>query len=183
MPDYIRFQQGVPEKLSLKFPTGIRKQGLSGWQMYYSLTDGRGMYVPEDVAAKIMNAGIAPNQEFWLLKHRSSGSGKNRRTLWDLYTEDPTRHEGESAIERDLRLSLTQRRAPVVPISGAEAADQPAIAEAPARLAAPPELPETPALHAHAIPPDPEIPRKPPAWATALVSQTNSIMPETRNYR
>lgn len=104
--EFLRFQQNIPEKIALRFPQGIRKEGVYGPQMFYTLADGRGMYLDEPVAQKLVAANVQPGQEFWLCKRKANGSGKNQRNIWDLYLEDPTPQPAESQIERDLRLSL-----------------------------------------------------------------------------
>lgn len=104
----LRFLVDQPERIVLQYPQGIRKPSLygDGFQVFFSLQDGRGMYLEESAAQKITAAGIEPGQEFWLCKRRAAGSGKHHRTLWDLYLEDPTPRREESKLERDLRLSL-----------------------------------------------------------------------------
>jgi hypothetical protein len=171
--DYLRFQHGVIEKLALSFPQGIRKEGVYGPQMFYTLVDGRGLYLDEAVAQKIVNAHIQPGQEFWMVKHKASGNGKNRRNIWDLYLEDPTPKIDESKLERDLRLSINDAKKPratVTPIG--------------ARIPTEPSSPAPIAIDgssARTLPPAEvsrasEIGRKPPAWAETLVSQTNELV-------
>lgn len=172
--EYLRFIAGQPEKIALAYPQGIRKEGIYGPQMFYTLVDGRGLYLDEAVAQKIANAGIQPGQEFWLLKHKATGNGKHRRNVWDLYLEDPTPQAGETAIERDLRLSIHQvktgrkRTSPAVtPIAPAVSSGEPGQVEQTSATGPKTQTAVTTAA---------EIVRKPPQWAETLVSQTNELV-------
>jgi hypothetical protein len=172
--EYIRFISGQPERIALAYPQGVRKDGLYGPQMFFTLTDGRGLYLEEPVAEKIASAGIQAGQAFWLLKHKATGSGKYRRNVWDLYLEDPTPATGETPIERDLRMSIhhvktgrNRTQPAVTPIMPDASAGK-----------APTEPIE--ALHLKtqepAVLPAAEPARKSPAWAQTLIGQTNELV-------
>ena len=103
---YVSFQTNVPEKLALAYQDGVLKDGMYGQRVMYTLVDSRVMWLDPDVAAKITLAEIQPHQVFWLCKRR--GAAKGSKTRWDLYLEDPTPQPEESALERDLRLSINQ---------------------------------------------------------------------------
>jgi hypothetical protein len=170
--DFLRFQLGKTEKLALAFPQGIRKEGIYGPQMFYTLVDGRGMYLDEAVAQKIVNANIQPGQVFWMVKHKASGNGRNRRNIWDLYLEDPTPKESESKLERDLRLSIHQvekKRTPppVTPITPPASGEFPHVEQ---------PMATGPTIQSCAVVSNAEISRKPPAWAETLLSQTNELV-------
>ena len=63
---YLRFQNNVPEKIALAYPQGVRKEGVYGPQVFFTLTDGRGMFLDEPVAQQITAAASS--------RDRSSGS-------------------------------------------------------------------------------------------------------------
>ena len=103
-PEYIRFQQNVPERISgLKYSAGRKVTGMSGEQMMYTATDGRRFYLDLDVAAKIERMALQVGTPFWIVKRKPAGRGAV--TTWEVYLDDPTPEPGETKLERDLRLS------------------------------------------------------------------------------
>jgi hypothetical protein len=108
MPNHngVLFCLNQPERVAMKYAGGILKDWGYGDRVLYTLTDGRTMLLDTDTAAKIHLAEIQPGQEFWLCKRK--GAGKNAKTRWDLYLEDPTPRHEETGLERDLRLSIHQ---------------------------------------------------------------------------
>jgi hypothetical protein len=169
--EYLRLDYGEPALLALRWNDGRACQAPNGEdQVMYTLCDDRLFYASLDVAAKIRNAQIRPNQTFWLLKHRPQRRGQTPRV--DLYLEDPTLLPEEEPLERDLRLSLSQAHAqrrtvtvsPAAPPEPTPAAAQP-VSAAPAR----------PSQGSLIVSGKDNTTRKRPGWAETLVNQTNEL--------
>lgn len=83
--EILRFAPNVPVEVALKWPDGKIVSGQYGEQMYYSLTDGRAMYLPMDVGAKINLLELAPGELFTIAKRHSGHKG-------DIPTWDVRKH-------------------------------------------------------------------------------------------
>jgi hypothetical protein len=110
----ITFQPNVPVRMALKYADGKTVEGRFGDQEYYTLTDGRCMYVDMDVAGKINILGLRPGEPFEICKYWSGKKGE--RPQWDVRRVDgipPNRVTAavEADLERDLRRSLEQQAA------------------------------------------------------------------------
>jgi hypothetical protein len=114
-------------------------------------------------------------QEFWLCKRKPAGKGQKPR--WDIYLEDPTPQDGESDLERDLRLSIQEFHSPNAKSSSIELEGPPKPPEAPATGPTPvadePLTPEPPSRE-NAAPI--ELVKKTPSWAITLVNHTNELI-------
>lgn len=167
MSEFLRFQSNVFEPIALQTLQGVAKDGVYGPQKLFRLTDGRSMYLNLDVASRVeaiaARGDLQPGQVFWMCKHRTQG----RRNVWDIYLKDPTPQEGESTLERDLRLSIDQA--------------QPAGVKGEARPVSAPviSMPEPSACSSTAAETPPilakESTHKPQAWAETLLHQTNEL--------
>jgi hypothetical protein len=165
----VSFQSNAPEKVALAYPDGVLKDGMYGPRVRYTLTDGRLMWLDPDVAGRINMMAISPGQEFWIVKRKPAGRGQ--KTRWDIYLEDPTPLDGESALERDLRLSLHEiERQRSIP--KAESVPVPAQPRS-APVARPVCTPPSPGVQQVALT---VVSRKQPAWAQTLVGQTNQLV-------
>lgn len=78
----VKFQTNVPEIIALAYAQGreVTSQ-YGGDQVMFSLDDGRRMYLPPFVAAKIYAAGIPAHREFALCK-REVTHGNRRSIEW-----------------------------------------------------------------------------------------------------
>jgi hypothetical protein len=134
----ITFQPNVPVRMTLKYADGKTVEGRFGDQEYYTLTDGRCMYVDMDVAGKINILGLRPGEPFEMCKYWSGKKGE--RPQWDVRRVDgipPNRVTAaveatglpETDLERDLRRSLEARG---VPTNGKPGAGVPPPAPTPA---------------------------------------------------
>jgi hypothetical protein len=111
----VPFQPNVSIPISLKYPEGKTVEGRYGDQMYYTLTDGRCMYLDMDVAAKINLLELRKGETFMMCKRWSGKKGETPQ--WDVWrpgsAEIPraTAPAAETPLEADLRRSLDQHRA------------------------------------------------------------------------
>lgn len=110
----VQFDDNVIVELALKFPDGKQVEGRFGDQMYYSLVDGRGMYLDMDVASKINLLEPRAREPFCIAKRVHKVNGK-RRVQWDVFRPQGGAQPastaqatgiGETELERDLRLSI-----------------------------------------------------------------------------
>src|SRR5580693_2226508 len=95
----VRFEMDVPAQLALQSSQGTRIEGRYGDRMMFSLTDGRVMYVPPIVAAKIEAEGITAGECFQLCKTQIR-TGQRRTVEWQLKRIDSEQH-----LEQPLDLS------------------------------------------------------------------------------
>src|ERR1700693_753941 len=77
----VRFEMNVPAHVALQSSQGTRIEGRYGDRMMFSLTDGRVMYVPPAVAAKIDAEGIVAGECFQLCKTQIR-TGQRRTVEW-----------------------------------------------------------------------------------------------------
>jgi hypothetical protein len=153
----VEFAPNTPVQMALKFPNGKLDQTRRfGDQMFFTLVDGRCMYLNLDVAAKIDALGLKRGEPFWLCK-RWTGQRKDA-PVWEAWTdagEPPARPpdpppapprrplpfpaptSGTDLLERQLRASLAE----------IERKKAEAVAPAPAPAAAP--AAPSPAQSAH----------------------------------
>ena len=114
----ITFQPNVPIRMALKYADGKTVEGRFGDQEYYTLTDGRCMYVNPDVAAKINQLELRPGEPLEICKYWSGKKGESPQ--WDVRRVDSLPKDriaagavttciDETNLERDLRRSLTER--------------------------------------------------------------------------
>ena len=110
-----RFEMNVPTPISLMSPQGTRIEGRYGDQVMFTLADGRVMYVPPTVAAKIEAEGIGAGEPFELCKARIR-VGRRQMIEWHLKKgvsepeqavppSDPPAAR-ETQLESDLRRSI-----------------------------------------------------------------------------
>jgi hypothetical protein len=85
MNNKVEFEPNTPQQIALRFKTGKTVEGRFGDQMYFSLSDGRAMYVDLDVAAKIDQLQLRPSEPFWLCK-RWTGK-KTDKPTWEAWTD------------------------------------------------------------------------------------------------
>ena len=117
----LRFEMNVPKQVALDNSQGTRVEGRYGDRVMYKLFDGRVMYVPPVIAAKIEAHGINPGEPFELCKTQVP-NGKRRTIEWRLrrVQADPDQDSPDSTffvpggdpsspdtqLEADLRASL-----------------------------------------------------------------------------
>src|SRR5580658_2754729 len=126
------FHLNVPAEITLERPEGTPVQGRYGDRVMFSLADGRVMYVPPFVAAKIEAEGVAAGERFQLCKTQMKNGGR-RSIEWSVQRLGPVEQiacttepaeashvpdssgiragpavesEPETPLERDLRASL-----------------------------------------------------------------------------
>jgi hypothetical protein len=114
----VSFMPNRPELVALKYREGKTVEGRFGDQQYYTLTDGRCMYVDMEVAAKINLLGPRVGQQFEICKYWTGRKGD--KPQWDVRWADgppprppappptPAQATGipETDLERNLRQSL-----------------------------------------------------------------------------
>ena len=114
----IRFEMNVPKQVALGTSQGTLVEGRYGDRVMYRLFDGRVMYVPPVIAAKIEAQGIIPGELFELCKTQIP-NGSRRTIEWRLRRVE-SEHAPESTffgpggdpslpetqLEADLRASL-----------------------------------------------------------------------------
>ena len=77
MAEKLSFQTNIAETVVLRFPDGLESEGRFGTQYMYSLEDGRVMYVPDVVDAKLHELAIAPGEPVIICKKEvREGRGK-----------------------------------------------------------------------------------------------------------
>ena len=81
MLDKVTFDFNVPEIVELKYPEGKPVDGRFGPQVYYSLADGRCMYVEPVVAQQIARLGVQPGDAVEILK-RQVKHGRAKGVEW-----------------------------------------------------------------------------------------------------
>jgi hypothetical protein len=110
----VQFDDNVIVELALKFPDGKQVEGRFGDQMYYSLVDGRSMYLDMDVASKINLLELRPREPVCICRRVLRRNGK-RHVEWDVFRPQGGARPvaavqatgiGETELERDLRLSI-----------------------------------------------------------------------------
>ena len=69
-PGKLILEPNVPALISLRFPTGkvVTSQFSEEKQTYYSLADGRSMYVSMPVAQSIQNLMLGNQEKFFICK-------------------------------------------------------------------------------------------------------------------
>ena len=111
MAEMVEFEPNTPVQLALKYQgEGRTVQGRFGDQKYFTLADGRCMYLDLPVAEQIEAYRFRPGEPFWIEK-KWSGK-KAERPRWEVW---PVQQNGtgiaETPLEADLRRSLEQCRA------------------------------------------------------------------------
>jgi hypothetical protein len=112
------FQPNMPVRMALKYADGKTVEGRFGDQEFYTLTDGRYMYVHPAVAAQINQLELRPGEPFEICKYWSGKKGESPQ--WDVRRVDLLPKDriaagavatgiDETELERDLRRSLTER--------------------------------------------------------------------------
>jgi len=79
----IEFEPNKPVEVALKYRDGREVDGRYGQQMFYSLTDGRSMYLDLEVAEKIRALGVERG-ELFLVEKRWDGK-KGHRATWHVW--------------------------------------------------------------------------------------------------
>jgi hypothetical protein len=113
----VQFTPNVPVPVALKYPEGKSVEGRFGDQMYYTLADGRCMYLDLDVAAKINLLDLRKGETFMMCKRWSGKKGETPQ--WDVWRPpsgelpppSAARAAGieDGSLERDLQRSLAAR--------------------------------------------------------------------------
>jgi hypothetical protein len=110
----LNFPLNLPAVVMLGSSEHTIVQGRYGDRALFTLADGRSMYVPPIVAAKIAEQGIAPGESFELCKAQVR-EGRRNLIEWAVRRVEIPAEEQETALERDLRLSVEQARAKTEP--------------------------------------------------------------------
>src|SRR5579864_3682177 len=133
----VEFPPNTSIPISLKYREGKTVEGRFGDQMYYTLSDGRCMYLDLDVAAKINLLDVQKGETFMMAKRWSGRKGETPQ--WDVWRPGPgqappaaapTTSAAETPLEADLRRSLEQRAgaavSPAAPVQAPPALAAPA---------------------------------------------------------
>lgn len=94
----------VPVEIALKFPTGKICDSLYNdtKQVYFSLVDGRSMYVPMGAADRIYALQLGRGESFFICKRLGAGAGKARTPyieVWHTPTGEKYRADLEALAE------------------------------------------------------------------------------------
>jgi len=138
----VTFQPNMPVRMALKFRDGKKVEGRFGDQEYYTLIDGRGMYLDLDVAAKLNVLELQPGEPFEVCKYWTGKKGD--KPQWDVRRVNgapPARpalgaSPPQNNLERDLARSLELGRGGQ---PGADARTSAPEAAAPISLEQPPQ--------------------------------------------
>src|SRR6202030_275512 len=83
----VEFPPNTSIPISLKYREGKVVEGRFGDQMYYTLADGRCMYLDMDVAAKINLLEPGKGETFMMCKRWSGKKGETPQ--WDVWRPGP----------------------------------------------------------------------------------------------
>src|SRR5260370_13670475 len=86
MSEKVQFQTNVPIDVALKYNDGKEVTGQYGDQVFYTLTDGRVMYVPPIVKKKIDELGIGRGELFTITEAEKK-NGTRRTIEWVVGTD------------------------------------------------------------------------------------------------
>lgn len=114
----VQFAPNVPQQLALSDPEGMILEGRFKDQVFYQLTDGRGMVLDTDTAAKLNLLGLQKAEAFSICK-TWSGRPKDAMefTVWLSPSSEKQRAATEDPEEtmEQLRLSIEMARQPKIP--------------------------------------------------------------------
>lgn len=88
MAEKVTFEPNTPIEMRLKYRDGKPVSGNYGPQMYYTLVDGRGMYLDTDVALAVTELRLSPNEPFVICKKWNGQRGK--KPEWHVYRVEET---------------------------------------------------------------------------------------------
>jgi hypothetical protein len=106
----LSFPLNLPAIVTLGSSEHTIIQGRYGDRALFTLADGRSMYVPPCVAAKIAEQGIGAGESFELCKGQIR-DGRRILIEWAVRRVDTPTESQESQLEHDLRLSVEQAQA------------------------------------------------------------------------
>jgi hypothetical protein len=127
--EILRFQTNIAQVIAFKFPDGVAVEGQFGDQYRYSLTDGRIVYFPPIVSAKLNEIEMKPGEPIRVCKAEVKKPGAKKPSIeWQVaryFEPADTAHSDlgpgdpiETQIERQLRESVEQaqtRKSPLPP--------------------------------------------------------------------
>ncbi len=118
MNDLISFAPNVPQQLALADTEGSILTGRFADQVYYQLSDGRGMVLDTDTAAKLNLLGMAAGEQFSICKQ---WSGRPRDPQVFAVWLSPSSEKQRAATEdpedlmHQLQLSIEMSKLPKIP--------------------------------------------------------------------
>ena len=84
--DVVEFVPNVPMQLAIKYPTPKIIEGKYGQRAFFSLTDGRAMFVDVAVGEQIVEAAVRTGEPFWMCL-RWDGKKFSPKT-WDIWLDN-----------------------------------------------------------------------------------------------
>lgn len=121
IPGKLVLEPNVPQEIALKFPTGkiVESQYSEEKQVYFSLADGRSMYVSLGVAQSITNLMLGNRESFFIcLRWNGDKKQPRRHDVWltpagekaratqEMEPPIPVPAEDPSELERQLAASI-----------------------------------------------------------------------------
>ncbi len=88
MLDKVRFEFGTPALVALKYSAGKEVAGQFGDQVFFTLDDGRCMYVEPEVAEQIEALAVEPGEPIEILKRRVPNGRSKPLTKWEVRRAD-----------------------------------------------------------------------------------------------
>jgi hypothetical protein len=177
----VQFQPNTPECVRLKYPVGKIVSGVYGEQIYYTLADGRAMYLDLHVGQKVNELAARPGDPIMIMK-KWSGK-KTDKPVWHVWRDDGSDPQLVGKLAESMHLARASQLGPqgdgTFAISGASVS-----APAPVKAAATnatgngsPHLthgtPRKPAQQAEEIPENPELQEE---WARALFAEGSVLI-------
>jgi len=134
----VDFEPNTPQCVRLKYPVGKIVSGMYGEQIYYSLSDGRVMYLDLAVGQKVNELACKPGEPILIMK---KWSGKRTdRPEWHVWKDDGSDPEVVGKLAESMHLVRQvgpQRDGTFVVPSAPAGASARTTAAAPAPAAAP----------------------------------------------
>lgn len=106
----VQFQPNTPECVRLKYPVGKIVSGVYGEQIYYSLADGRAMYLDLAVGQKVNELGAQPGQPIMIMK-KWSGK-KTDKATWMVWKDDGSDPELVGKLAESMHLARASQLGP-----------------------------------------------------------------------
>lgn len=96
----LELEPNVPQEIALKFPTGLLRDSLYNdtKQVYFSLVDGRSMYLPMGAADRIYALQLGNREAFFICKRLGGKVGKARTVYYEVW-HTPTGEKYRADLE------------------------------------------------------------------------------------
>ncbi|MCC7235613.1 MAG: hypothetical protein IT163_09940, partial [Bryobacterales bacterium] len=81
--EVVRFETNIPQVITLKYDDGKDVAGRYGDEVFYTLADGKGVYVPPIVRDKLTQAGVRRGTPVQITK-KEVKTGNRRSIQWEV---------------------------------------------------------------------------------------------------